>query len=140
MAENELLQIARLIENRKLLETDISDLRNMLREKIQKNYIDKLHHAVNIQKESVENNPSREVVLLNALKQYHPHQDIDALIRTLNLLRTAQKIREEFHPANSIQSSENDASLLTLSSASNTGHTEFQAAEVLLLLTLMNKI
>lgn len=79
MAENELLQIARLIENRKLLETDISDLRNMLREKFRKTILTNFIMLLNIQKESVENNPSREVVLLNALKQYHPHQDIDAI-------------------------------------------------------------
>lgn len=148
---NKILEITQLVQDKAGLENDFTQVMEMLHDKFQKKYVNKLYSVVGSEQDKVNNHPPKEVKLLRALKDFTPEEgksNIDRIIEMMMFMNTARNMQGNIHTL----TQSNTKTLHQMSNGEPTAdmkkELEAQAAveqsaqitELLLTLALMKKI
>lgn len=98
MSENNIYEITQMMNNKKTLQSDLSEAMQMVNSMFKRKYIDKLQNVVQTHQLRAKKNPSKEVQLMYALKPFldkSKHSDIDRFIDTLNSFNAIKGMHEE---------------------------------------------
>ncbi|MCI1959059.1 MAG: hypothetical protein LKJ25_05470 [Clostridia bacterium] len=85
---------------------DISLAAQSLRRSLENNYIKRLYAAAKNEEDKTKHRPSREVLLLSALKNYSPpqsHKNFDACIKMLNMMSAFSNIKNSLENTSHIE-------------------------------------
>lgn len=96
--KNTIYEITKLMGNRELLQNDLNEALNIVKDVFYKKYIQKFQDALNEHREMAKQQSSKETQLLIALKPFmaeSSHQSIDKIIDIMYTINTAQSIDEE---------------------------------------------
>ena len=119
MTEKGIYEIARMLEDTEAVEQEFRRAMNVLRGNVETKYVDKIHAVVRRHQQIVREHPSREVVLLKALREFTDENSIGSLnraIETLQFLDTARSVGRDISElsalwkAGSIQMSSQESS------------------------------
>ena len=119
MSERKIYEIAKLLNDRNNIEGDMAGAAEMVTGLFRDKYVKRLNAAFAKCRDSCEQNPSREVLLLKALKPFMPeenHKNLDNAAEMLILMETLNNIRNE---ANIIQAEEIKAGMSLKSEKNN---------------------
>lgn len=81
-----------------------AEIMGSIKKIFQDKYINKINHAVKAQYSSVQSNPSREIRLMSAMKDFYPESrqdNIDKIINLLTVMNTYQSVRTNLNEAHS---------------------------------------
>ncbi len=138
MEENKIYEALHLINDHSDIDTELIAAKENLQNIFRKKYIGKLYSAVNESRHEAECHPTKEVILLKALKGYASEKgctQLDGLIGTFNFLNTIKNI-------NSSLTNINDHSINALSAANQSyiSSSSVNITKALLLLALIGKL
>lgn len=94
----DILELARLFGAKDGLESDLYETAEFLRQNIMNKYVTKINRTLTSKEKSIVENPSREVTLLRALKNYageDARSGIERAIEAINFVNTARGIQSE---------------------------------------------
>lgn len=141
--QNRIYELTRLLNNTAPLNEDMLKAIDILKDNFQNNYVRRLVNAAGSEQEDAKRHPSREVVLLKALKGFSSDGSRRSIDRAIEMMTTFQALGNVQHTLNAIsenqtsikmKSSDSDASLETISPSS------INATRLLLALELMRKL
>ena len=101
MSDNKIYEIARMINNSSPLNEDVVNALEVLRNNFQNNYVRRLVHAAGSEK--AKTHPSREVVLLKALKSFGDKNSMRNIDRAIEMLTTFQAINNVQYTLNTLK-------------------------------------
>ena len=93
-------ELVRLMNDRQGVESDILNSASSLRNSLEKRYISKLHSIVDGEREKVMRSPSREIMLIRALKGFMPsqrHEAMDGMINMLTVMEVLHNMDSSFN-------------------------------------------
>ncbi len=142
MAEKDrLYEVTRVLSNADPLNEEIAAAVHNLKNCFQKNYVRKIYMAADSEEKKVKNKPSREVVLLRALKAFTPppqHHAIENTIETLNFFNAMQNVQHN------LSKYQNDEKTITIRSEEGeeavVTSQNLQTTKALMLLALMGRL
>jgi|GEM_PF-955342 len=94
---NDIYEITQMIQNKKVIQNDLNEAFSVISTMFQDRYINKLRSAIEEKQLEHQNNPSREIILLNSLKPFFSksqHKSLDNAISALHMLQTLQTIKD----------------------------------------------
>ena len=138
MEENKLYEAVRLINDHSDIDNELVAAAENLQNLFRRKYIKKLYSAVNESRNNAESCPSREVILLRALKGYAGEascRQIDSIISTLNFFSTMDNINRSLNKVN-------NGSVKALSSddGENISSRSVNITKALMMMALMGKL
>jgi len=131
-------ELIELMNDRQGIANDISDSASLLRNSLERRYVSKLHSIVDSEEDRVRHSPSREIMLIRALKGFTNPSRHESMDNIINVLTAANVIR---NIDSSFISSEN-----TIYNLSQDGEnaapqtTDIASLKLLLLLTALGQI
>ena len=142
MAEKDrLFEVTRLLNNAAPLNEELAAAVYNLRNCFEKNYVRKIYMAADSEEKKVKNAPSKEVVLLRALKGFttkEQHQNIESTIEMLNFFNTVQNVQHNLskyqHDEKTIRIRSEDGEEVTMNPQN------LQTTKVLMFLALMGRL
>lgn len=84
--------------NKEYIRKDIDEMTQLLKNMLKEKYISKMNDFVMKHKERTIKNPTKEVVLMEAIKPFLQKEDrlnLDRMIEMMNLINTARSIQME---------------------------------------------
>lgn len=97
------VEITRMMENQEVLQKDMEEAKTLLNDFFRKKYLQRIHRAVNKHQQKIEQEPSREIQLLKAMRNFCPEdnqQQVDKMIGLMQVMASAQSIQKEISTAN----------------------------------------
>ncbi len=97
---NNIEQMARLLNDKGSLQNDMGLAADGIKQMFMEKYLNKLNQTVKAYNESIIENPSKEVRLLDAMTYFYPNekkQSLQKLIQMLNTIDTIKTISSELH-------------------------------------------
>ncbi|MCI8342203.1 MAG: hypothetical protein HFE62_03190 [Firmicutes bacterium] len=141
--ENKIYEIARMIDGTTPLNDDVIKAFNILRENFQNNYVRRLVHAAGNEAESAKRNPSREIVLLRALKNFggaNSSANIDAAIQMLTTFQAINSVQYKLNGLKQTQTISMKSSSGSGAPAETISNASINIANVLLTLELLRNM
>ncbi len=136
MEDNKIFEALSLINSHNDIDNELNAAAQGIQDILRRKYVQKLYNAVNESRIEAQSHPSREVVLLKALKAYSGDtncQKIDGIIDTFNFISTL----------NNINKSLNDVSIdsvKALSQDNSISASSVNITRLLLVLALFNRL
>jgi hypothetical protein len=96
MPDNDKKELPDTVEMLKPINDDIAFAAKTLRRSLENNYIKRLYATANNETEKTKHKPSREIMLLSALKNFSPpqsHKNFDTCIKILNMMSAYTNIK-----------------------------------------------
>ncbi|NLK36755.1 MAG: hypothetical protein GX299_01540 [Epulopiscium sp.] len=100
MANNDIYELAKLLNNSEGIHQDFSQVIGALQEGFQKKYVKKIHATAEAQKDAVVERPPKEVTLLRAMRAFaddSKKQQYDRAIQMLLMLNTIKNVNENIN-------------------------------------------
>lgn len=97
MEKNDIYELTRLMSDKDGLQNELTEMMDILRDTLQKKYVNKIHAAARERKDEAFAHPPKEVTLLRALKAFTNEDSagqLDNMIQTLLFVNTIRKINE----------------------------------------------
>lgn len=99
MSENNVYEIAKLISNKNVIQKDMSEAMGLVQQMFEEKYISKMNSLISNHKSQATQNPSKEVNLLRAWKEFMPENQqskMDQIINTVTIMDTFNSMRTEY--------------------------------------------
>lgn len=108
--EENINEMSSMIMNKEYIRKDIVEITNLFKNMVQEKYISKMNDFAIKHKENAIKNPTKEVILMEAIKPFLEKEarfNIDRMIEMINIINTAKSIQMEVQnfKAQSIDSS-----------------------------------
>jgi len=100
MTNNLVYEITQKMTDGKTLQKDMGEAAELVQNLFKDRYINKMSEVLNTHKQTAENNPPKEVQLLNVIKSFLPeekHDTLNRLSEIVLLMTTFQNIQSDLH-------------------------------------------
>lgn len=97
MANNDIYELAKLLNNSEGMHEDLSQLLGVFRDGLQKKYVKKIHATAVSQQDAVVEHPPKEVTLLRAMRAFADEgrrDQMDQAIQMLLMMNTIRNVNE----------------------------------------------
>lgn len=112
MQENNVIyEITKQIQDKNNIQQDVQQAFNLVTDMFRKKYIDKIDEELKVRINKIEQNPPKEIVLLNAIKQFldkSKHKDIDNTITMLRNFSAINSLKESLNQTKNINVASNN--------------------------------
>lgn len=98
MSDENMNDVTGMLMNKEYIRKDIDEMTQLLKNMLKEKYISKMNDFVMKHKERTIKNPTKEVVLMEAIKPFLQKEDrlnLDRMIEMMNLINTARSIQME---------------------------------------------
>lgn len=102
-------EITSKIANKEYVRNDMIEITNIVRKILNEKYISKMNELFSQHQEMVINNPTKEVMLMQAIKPFMKKEaqlNIDKMIQIINIMNTAKNLQQELVKARAQNSNE----------------------------------
>jgi len=96
---NEVVEIAEMITNKKILQQDVSGAMDLVSQMFQEKYVDRIKKTLDDRRLKTMKNMPKEAALISAMKPFmaeHKHQQIDKLTDALITMHTLNSMQSDF--------------------------------------------
>lgn len=103
-------EITNMITNKDHVRNDMIEITNVVKDFLNEKYILKMNELISKHQEKVNSNPTKEVILMQAIKPFMQREaqlNIDRLIQMMNTLNAVRSIQQEFQQVRLQNTNEN---------------------------------